>query len=220
MRRHFVAALLLPVLVSVSPAHQWEDGVGIYFDGQATCNCLTDSIGVVVDAYLIVENISATESISGWQGTLWSDSGVIVFNVGFSGNGLNFGTPPEYIVGLATPLPVTRDVVLATFSVIAQNAGGIYFHPLSEEPSPLYAAGSSGETIVAMNSVYGDEVSPDATIGTLECPDLNSISVSNWPIAVPPVPPGGPGWELATGGKAAGSQTESRSWTAVKSIFR
>lgn len=168
------------------------DGVGLYFDQEATVNCLPDSTNFPfsLDAYLILENPSAASGISGWEGRLEFDAGLFGNLVSISGDAINTSTFPEFRVGLGTPLPADSLVILAVINVVALNAGGIGFEAHSEPSSrgldyPLYLPAAEPNDYVQMAYSYGGYGDPVASIGNLDCPvDRSPGNFSNQPVLV------------------------------------
>lgn len=101
------------------------DEIGIYFDESASSNCLTDNLFAPVSAYLTILEPTAVGGVSGWKGTLEFDPALCVSAAQYYGNCINVGQFPDFVVGLAAPLPATTVVVVARLSVFATAPGGL-----------------------------------------------------------------------------------------------
>lgn len=148
------------------------DEIGIYFDESASSNCLTDNLFAPVSAYLTILEPTAVGGVSGWEGTLGFDPALYVSVAQYYGNCINVGQFPDFVVGLAAPLPATTVVVVARLSVFATAPGGLWFRS-SSQPSipgstaPIYC-GPSGE-LVPLQPVAGNTIDPLAIIGYSDC---------------------------------------------------
>lgn len=93
------------------------DQIGVYFDTGATVWCINPGPAGPTDAYLCLTNASATSGVSGWECSLIVTEGVFVLNWGYSGSAINTYAPPDFAVGLASPLPWEPSIVLMTFTI-------------------------------------------------------------------------------------------------------
>ena len=144
-----------------------EDRIGVYFDTGATIYCIDYPAGGPQPAYLCLTNPSYLgadgEAVSGWECNLEITEGVFILEVDIS-NGVNVGTPPDFIVGLVTPLPWSPVIVLATaqIGVFTLNPINFTLHPASpssfDPPSPGYAAGDDPGLLIPLGYSAGGEV--------------------------------------------------------------
>ena len=94
-----------------------SDMIGIYVDPGATSWC--DSPGAVgqYDTYLCLTNATVAAGVSGWECSVVVTEGVFVLNWGYAGTAVNALAPPDFAVGLASPLPWEPSIVLMTMTV-------------------------------------------------------------------------------------------------------
>jgi len=82
------------------------------------------SVGLTVDVHLLLLNPTAS-GVSAWKCAVdfWPSSGLIFAGSSLQGGGMNFATPPEFLVGVPSPLaPVDGVVHLATLQYVVTNS--------------------------------------------------------------------------------------------------
>jgi hypothetical protein len=121
MRRTLLAVFLIGSLslFSVSGALAINctdpDLVGIVWsNGEFT---MYASPGQVSGTVYMFNPSNASESISGYEFRLDVPSNVFILSTTYLGGGINFATPPEYVVGLATPLSADANGWIALMEV-------------------------------------------------------------------------------------------------------
>jgi hypothetical protein len=126
------------------------DMIGVYFDPGATIWCIDPGPAGPTDAYLCLTNPTALSGVSGWECSIVITEGIFVLNWGYSGDAINALSPPDFAVGLASPLPWESSLVLMTFTIglfaadpveITITAQPIPSIPDTPYPLPAYAAG-------------------------------------------------------------------------------
>lgn len=178
LRTLYVLAVFL--ICSGSMASEYIDGVGLYFDQAAICNCMPDSLNTYLPLYLILENPSNSSGVAGWQGVLEWDSGLFVSLISYGDGSINTMIFPEMFIGYVVPLPYQDTIVLASLMVYAINPGGLRFGPYGSAGFPYYLPADNIEIFIPMLNVYGDASEPDAMIGSTDCPELNDTQgISN-----------------------------------------
>ncbi len=164
-------------------AAEAANNIGIYFNESGTTNCLEPELTYpqFVSAYIILKNVIAQGGIGGWEAIVDWDSTLYVSLVMCRGQALNFGTFPELIVGLGTPIPADSCVVLAELQIVATGPGRLYLKPASQPlitgaDSPIFVFGASPDRFALTSYAYGDTNSACATMGLLDCPSQNDYS--------------------------------------------
>ncbi|MEZ4387812.1 MAG: hypothetical protein R3D98_09585 [Candidatus Krumholzibacteriia bacterium] len=167
------------------------DEIGIFFDPAATQNTTTTSApNAVVTAYLVLLDPSATADITAWECRLaWYTDGPapVALQWNLRGDATNYDTPPDFLVGVNTPLPVAAQVVLMELQLLVPDpAAAIALHvqpyplPSIIDPpdsgyrlqQPIYTTGS-GEELVPLTQISGCESYPVAEInGPVPAPTL------------------------------------------------
>ena len=157
---------------------QADDEVGLFFDLAGTVNCLSDStiFPFAIESYLVLRDCSSAQGIAGWEGSFSYPESIVMVGWDLGDNSLNISQPPEFVVGLATPIAQAPLLVLGTFSFIVNGPGEIYFHApeqssLSGNFYPLYVAGINTQTTTLMNYSFGSPLHPVSTIGLETCPE-------------------------------------------------
>jgi hypothetical protein len=150
------------------------DGVGLYFDPEGSDNCLTVASGTVFSGYLLVTRPSDPDGIHGWELTLVVPPGLFLLQTIYSGQALNITSPPEYIVGLADPLPAADVIRLAEvqFLVIMIEPYDLFLQPVSRPTVPgqmIYASGGDEGVFVGLQPSSGAHDRPVAAING-DCP--------------------------------------------------
>jgi len=104
---------------------------------------------VPVDAYVMMVNPAYDLGVWAWELKLTFDEGLLLLSADLMGQSLNFLTPPEFVVGLAAPLPDAPIVTLAHLSLIAITAGT---HTIAV--GPVHVPSIAGEMAWAYNDNY------------------------------------------------------------------
>jgi hypothetical protein len=151
------------------------DGIGMYFDLDATQYCL-DYTGGPVSVYLVLTNASEPTGISGWECHVTYTVPAGDFETGWvlPAGSLNVSTAPDFVVGLAAPAPWAPAILLGTYGILVFATGSMewYVGP-ADTPSipgvPVYAAGDNPGNLIPLQMVSG---SPDLPVAQLNigCP--------------------------------------------------
>jgi hypothetical protein len=149
---------------------QGLDGLGMYFDTGANDYCM-DYMGGPVSVYLILTNASEPTGISGWECHVTYAVPAGNFETGWvlPTGSLNVSTAPDFVVGLAAPMPFAPTILLATYGVLAfvPDAMMFYVGP-ADTPSipgtPVYAAGDNPGSLIPMSPVSGSADLPVAQL--------------------------------------------------------
>jgi hypothetical protein len=122
--------------------------VGIFFDPDYT-EIFGDTYGPgTIQAYLVLKEPSVIAGVKGWECRHEVDGPGTMTGVELMGQALNIGTPPDFVVGLAEPLPPTPDVHLATFTYFVNDLYEeviLTLNPASIPSIPGYMAFLSGD---------------------------------------------------------------------------
>jgi len=149
-----------------------SDFLGIYFDEAGTIDEIEITTTQVVNAYLCILAASEPSGVSGWECAIaWNEAfPVLAWNL--RGQAINALTPPQFAVGLASPLPWQNPIVLMDFNILVMQPGvcEFYLHPTDFPTIPghmAYAAGDDPGHIIVLNWASGGEEIPAATINSL-----------------------------------------------------
>jgi len=175
-----ITTVLLPVC-----SYAGVDLLGVYFNEQASNNCIeTWQVGVY-HCYVVAEDVSEPTGISGWQLRIGLDPGLYFLSasVSYPTEGVNFLDPPDFMVGYGEPLVSTPLITLMEFDIFVQSEGGIYIEDLSPELNMLYLGQTNGE--IPFQYRFGGDDEYVAVIGNLDCPEENDFisiptTTNNW----------------------------------------
>ncbi len=152
--RKLLVLLGLASLIVAGTAHAVVDPdpdmIGVYFDLDANINHVEPGVVGPYPAYLILTNATAAAGVSGWECSIIVTAGVFVLEWGYNGQAVNAYSPPDFAVGLASPLPWEPAILLMTMTVglfsptpveITITAQPLPSIPDTPFPLPAYAAG-------------------------------------------------------------------------------
>lgn len=116
------------------------DAVGVYFD---TAYFENEAVNQVVPhtatAYLVLKNPTETVGgLGGWECRVEHEGYAPLTQWNLAGNGMNFKTPPDFIVAMIDPLPIVGgQVLLASFDMLVAEATPFQIElvPLRHAPS-------------------------------------------------------------------------------------
>jgi len=160
------------------------DGLGIYFDLEATVNCNTVPMAEMFDLYLLLTNASASGGVSGWECQIQYDPDLWVllwYPVGYSGS---FFTPPDFALGLVPPLPWAPVIHLLTMTCIVFSPECLWLSivPYSNPIIPgeiVYADGSDPWNLITMHPSTGGFDIPVAGVNC-DCPPPIETTAATW----------------------------------------
>jgi hypothetical protein len=150
-----------------------DDGIGVYFDPCACVICLPMEPGTYT-GYVIVTHPTSPQGVGGWEAKITHDGPAVTGNWLLQGNAYNYGTEPEWIVGIASPIInpfMFPAIIVATFDLtITDDAvpvnfyiDGIQQHSLPYK-QPAYLDGSDYNIIKPLQQPTGG---PDIPVATL-----------------------------------------------------
>lgn len=139
-----------------------DDLVGIFFDEPYYNEFETymPEVGIV-EAYLVIKNLTDPVGVQGWECRQEVAGPAIPIGNVLMGQAVNVGTYPDFIVGLAEPLPPSPDVLLAQLSFfIFDPYSEVYLllNPVSTPSIPgfmAYLPGSNPDLILPMMPFTG-----------------------------------------------------------------
>jgi len=150
-----------------------DDGIGVYFNPCACNNCIAFDIGEH-RAFLVITHPTSPLGVWGWECKMTTDGPLILSSVEPTGQAINIGIPPEYVVGTVDPQinPYTYPaIVVAIIDFYIWSVDDpIHFyidaiqrhsHP---EPVPAYLDGGDMMIIKKLQQSTGGPEYPVATI--------------------------------------------------------
>ena len=190
-----LCALLIACGTAFAQLDPDEDGIGVYFDPCACVNCVPMEAGPQQGYIVITHPTSQEAGVGGWEAQIWCEGPAVITATLYEGQSINFLNPPDYVVGLGTPLYnpfMYPAVVVATLEFLITDTSapvnfyinGIYKHSLPERV-PCYLDGADYNIIIPLQQ-----------------------------------PTGGPDIPVATINGACAVPTETVSWGEVKSLYR
>ncbi len=162
--------LLLFPLTAMAQIDTHPDGIGIYFDTEATTVVTTAETGDYVQAYLIGTNMSQSGNLYVWESSVWTsyEGYNAPYIIGTLPNGYNTamnmpGSPGYSFVALVyggEPFPAGQITLLANLSIFIEDASvpvGLFVSSSSNyslsgygPEYPLYPASGSSTLPVAV----------------------------------------------------------------------
>ena len=150
-----------------------DDGIGVYFDPCACVICM-ELEPAIYTGYIVITHPTSPEGVGGWEARITYDGPVTVTNWAFQGEAYNFMTPPDFYVGIGTPIinPFTYPaIVVATFELALLSdtpevnfwIDGVLRHSLPDR-MPAYLDGSDYNIIKPLQQPTGGPQFPVATI--------------------------------------------------------
>jgi hypothetical protein len=196
----FVASSALAVVVP----DDGTDSFGAYFeDAEGNLVNSTYFTSGCADMYLVLAGMSCP-TIAAWEVALDFDQSLgVIDGSAIIGYGVNFATPPMFIVGLPTPLPPDEDgnfLLAVSFFVLL----------VPDAVVPIYGGPTTPASIEGVPAYVNGE---DLTVIT---PMVFSVDANGQGIDED-------GWtidSIACVNCEGGVATEGATWTSVKSLYR
>lgn len=185
-----LAVLLLAGGAANAQVDPGENGIGVYFDEQASQNCTTVGGIQMVDAWLMLTRATATGGVQAFECRLEVPDNLLLASSQYAVQAYNMLSAPEYLVGFTSPLPWAPIIVLAQ----------LQFLTLDTEPAYLFL-GPIERPSVPGQMVY---VAPD---------DVGAKVPMIWST-------GGPGYPVASINGDCAVPAEHESWGGVKALYR
>ncbi|MFO7610702.1 MAG: choice-of-anchor D domain-containing protein [Candidatus Krumholzibacteriia bacterium] len=136
----FVFALNLTLVLAGPPAARAIDTVGLWFDEAYTQNDINGTVYPHFGTAYLVLHEPGLDSVGGWECKITTEGPVTVLGWNLVGQAFNFTEPPEFVVGLGSPLPMGLDVLLATVPFMIEAAA-----PVTFSLGPVYHDSIPGE---------------------------------------------------------------------------
>ena len=169
------------------------DMMGIYFDTGANMVCANLPLYVYSSAYVCITNASAPSGVSGFEFHVDISPPPIIPPVyTLPAGALNVMSPPNFVVGVVSPLPWMPSIPVVEISIMPIDPSPIYFTLSGVIPSS-FVGGFPG---YAVGNDPADLRSCGYSVGS---PDICAI---------------------ANGPDCFVVSSEARTWGSVKSIFR
>ncbi len=175
--------MLLVANASIAQVDPDPDGIGVYFDVEATLVSTTAVTGEYVQAYLIGTNLSQSGDIDYWEAYVFPDQGASVSGIPFGSFNYSMnmpGDPSWHCVALSPdpPLPTQAITLLASLEIqvlddsipIGLFVGGEARYRLygSLEEFPLFPSSGSPDLPVARINGAAPVSVDQGTWGTLK----------------------------------------------------
>jgi hypothetical protein len=143
-----------------------SDRLGIYFDeGHSATNVYADLDAPLVEGYLVMAGPSTSGGLTAWECRLEIDGIASVVSSRLAGAALNVGHFPDFVVGLAEPLPYLDEVVMAEIDFFSPGGSEsrIVLGPVSEGIQSVagqmsWISGRDVEILLNMVPAGGDSV--------------------------------------------------------------
>ena len=159
------------------------DNVGIYFDEGATeANLANPTLYGNTFAYLVLSHATGS-AVYGWECHVdfVAGSGYSVVTlwhaIGYTGS---VWTPPDFAVGLSTPLPWSEQIVLMEITVFYTGGEARFYlapYPVPSLPGQMVYLGDGYPDLRPM---YPSSGSFDLPVACLGCEDAVSLENSSW----------------------------------------
>lgn len=160
-----------------------DDLIGVFFDSYFMENEVWVPGVELIEAYLVLKNCSDPSGLRGWELRHDIVGDAIYLGAQIVGSNVNVGTYPDFIVGLADPLPPAQDIMLATMSYFVLQVQGeafILLTPVSTPSIPGQMAYLSGQDINTIHPMY-------PFTGVAEVAAINYTPLSAEPPQVPEI---------------------------------
>jgi hypothetical protein len=196
MRTATIVVLALTAIAACPVRAQLDlgpDGLGLYFDLEASEYCGAVQHGSPFEMYLILTNASAEAGVAGWECRIEYDpSSLYVLSWVVHNTSGSYFDPPNFAHGLTPPLPWSPTINLMTVTLLKFDADCTWFsivpHPFASIPGEIvYLDAGDNTTLIPMHQSTGG---PDVPVAGLDC------------VCPPPV------------------AREITSWGAVKGVYR
>jgi hypothetical protein len=181
-----VTAILLLASTSFAQLDPDDDGIGVYFDPCACNNCISFDVGAH-RAFLVITHPTSPQGVWGWEARLTFDGPMVLSAMTFTGESLNVGTPPDYVVGSVDPQvnPYTYPaIVVALIDFYIFNTDepvhfyidGTTRHSLDDRV-PAYLDGADAMLIKPLQQATGG---PDIAVATINGDCAVATDVETW----------------------------------------
>jgi hypothetical protein len=160
------------------------DGIGLYFDEEATQACASVAPFTQFDAYLCLTRPSSPNGASGFECRLVEPANVLRVYDSSNSLGKSVLSPPDYLVGLHAPLPAADVVVLLQLQFLnlqTTTRNEFFLAPIARPSLPgtaCYADGADPRLLIPMHPSSGSWDLPVAVING-EC-DVVANEDSAW----------------------------------------
>lgn len=149
------------VMTWPAPAAAQGDALGVWFDPAFSDNDMrTGSLPFIGQAYLVLHEPTIA-GVGGWECMVDVTGPVFLLQWRYEGQAVNFKTPPEFFVGLGSPLPHGEAVLLATVDFLVQEDGPVPWslRPIAHPSLPgamAYISFADPNVILPLGTVSGE----------------------------------------------------------------
>ena len=185
-----LAVLLLAAGAASAQVDPGENGIGLYFDDEATQNCRTAVPYESVTSWVLLTNPTEPAGVAAFECRVDLVGNVFGGGGYFAAEAYNMTEDPEYLVCFTTPLPwaPTIRLVRVMFLTLDDQPIQVYLGPISRPSVP-------GEMVYVSPDDIGKKVPMHRSTGAPGTP----VATINGDCVVP---------------------AENESWGAVKALYR
>ncbi len=139
-----------------------KDILGVYWEENfLDNNTFNHPSGSTFTGYLVMSDPGQSGGVSAWEAAIEIQGTAIVLGWTLLGDAINLGEGNEFVVGLASPLPFTTEVVLATLNVLNVDGSSVsefhatpVLHP-SVSGQMSWVAGSLPNILLPIHTLSG-----------------------------------------------------------------
>ena len=147
-------AILVIIFITICSALSASafDEVGVYWDNSYTqAHTATSTAFETVTGYIVIKEPALGGSVLAWECAVNLAGPAVVTGWTIEGQAINAQTPPNFAVGLASPLPSAAAVMVASFQLLVTD----YPVPIEISLEPIYFASIPGQM------AYIDHLDPE-----------------------------------------------------------
>ncbi len=151
-RFFFVLLVVLTASVFAAQNASAQDKIGIYWDtNYSQAHATTSAAFEAVTGYIVISEVMGTGGVLAWECAVDIAGPGVATSWHIEGQAINAQSPPNFAVGLASPLPRGGPVMVASFELLVTE----YPVPIELSLEPIYFAS------VPDRMVYIDAAEPD-----------------------------------------------------------
>jgi hypothetical protein len=163
-----LAAVLLLAAPAAAQVDPHPDGIGLYFDEQASINCIDMGTGIVT-VHLVLTNATAASGVAAWECRVDYPANLISAGTSLAGSCINLASEPDFAVGYVEPRPWAAINVLAnlTFFVSNTSPADLFLRPIGHPSVPGQMVYVAPDDIGAKVPMIWSTGGPDVPVATI-----------------------------------------------------